>query len=480
MVPLLSTTLLFSAAQGQEESRRLQPSYIRGPWDSNLPGGAITPQFVDAQAARRLDSCVPDQTHETSYTMLKWRNTELSAITFNTPGFEAKNPEYMAVSNKALSFMESVYGSYGLLRVFYLEPEGETSAYIDTMTNWCEWTGFSEGASCAEKGEYSPIAIAKAGNGSWYISSAQDCVCGKRAITGAGMILAPQKNSAPEVATMRAVHEYFHVYQLAAGVSTFPGWIGEGAAVLNECIFAKHFSNKTNAAGQAYSNQQTYKDCLYSGGGSSGIIPNAYALFESNPTLFEEHGEYRDGNENAPQGDMYRKVYYDAGAFAIVFAANNSNKSVMDFMLNYFPTVEPVPTGLGDMANPLSDSEGWKKAFLAWSGFRTTQQFYSEFKKFMTEGTKQEGVYSIDSIVESQDTLDDAITAAIGRYDAPPLVTVPTSGFPYVAKAPTCDGEAPVFQDTPADYGNGAFGNAAVSSVVGVAVLLCSVLLTAV
>merc|ERR1719498_284232 len=116
--------------------------------------------------------------------------------------------------------------------------------------------------------------------------------------------------------------------------------------------------------------------------------------------MFEEKGEDRNLHESTGTmpGNTPRLVWYDAGATAIAFAAHKANKSVVTFYTDYFQHIKPINR---TTANPkgsngdISYTEGWKKAFLEWSGFSSTADFYAQFKDFMTSQTSWEGAKSL-------------------------------------------------------------------------------------
>jgi len=325
-------------------------------------------------------------------------------------GFDASlRTEYEA----AFDLISGFLGKYRVY-IYLFEPKGADEAYTAVVESYC--THIEIANPINDTPELKKIcrdgivANAKAGTPSFVVAPNLVCTCKNVVQHESAMFMSPSPGSLnptqEEMASEQAhfIHEYFHVYR-GATTPLVPAWMGAGTAVLLKCLFA---STLNPAA--------TMFDCLHTGGGRSGIVPavnKLYAAVAGSTALertswLKAYGEDRkkinplskigNGGKMADGSDYESHIYYDAGAAAMLFAADRSATyhkiTRVQALANMFQSTEPgkglflvadaykMDTSKTGDASQVPEGAGWRKAFAAYTGDDTTSTFYIAFDNF--------------------------------------------------------------------------------------------------
>jgi hypothetical protein len=248
-----------------------------------------------------------------------------------------------------------------------------------------------------------------ASHGSYYMtSSSLKCKCGHYVSGSVGLVTLAGPNDDASGMYDRAVHEYTHAVQMAMG-GPLPNWLVEGGAVLNECILGTIKP----------SNGVAFSECLKFGGGGGGITQKTVELYTSgaaasggvaalagstkfltlygsdrgcypqNVPAFQQSNPLPD-----PEGSVGRKLWYDTGAAAILYAVYKANlnhagsggRTVVDFWTGkgskgFWHAITPyVVDPVTGWASDVPEGLGWKKAFADFVGYATVAEFYADFE----------------------------------------------------------------------------------------------------
>jgi len=248
--------------------------------------------------------------------------------------------------------------------------------------------------------------------------------CGKHSVGSSVMTIMP---SAADVVTVSngvsiptndfgiasiGLHEYIHVYQAwAAGAGMLPAWLLEGGAVQAECLLGKRVGVRASVT--AVNERTSYRLCFQTGGGRSGILPSAlYAIANAQriytsrglgtvSNVLKQLGETICGCQKNPCSNhqdvlaLQQKVQYDLGAVAVAYAiyksktrsdCQSSQCNSNDFWRgSFWPLIEKVDVNASTYSpNNLPENQGWKKAFLAFTGFANMDAFYNDFQTAIT------------------------------------------------------------------------------------------------
>jgi len=318
-------------------------------------------------------------------------------------GFDAAlRKEYETAFNLATSFLGK-YAAY----IYLLEPNGDDSAYTSLVAHHCQHQGLVnpvfDGAFYKDACGKQPVASAKQGGGKFFSQPTLACACKTVYSFDTSMFMIPSVGAAVAPQQEALIHEYFHVYT-SATTPLAPQWMSEGGAVLLRCLFSTTLKPA-----------DLFRDCLYSGGGRSGIVPGVRKLYTPESTVASEqtawlkvYGEDRKndnplsklGNKGKmADGTSYEDhVYYDAGAAAVLFAADRSAKhhgiTTKQALINMFQSHEAgkgfwlvaedytLDTSINKDASQVPEGAGWRKALAAYTGDDSVATFYTAFDNF--------------------------------------------------------------------------------------------------
>lgn len=288
---------------------------------------------------------------------------------------------YVDNSKEGVANTAAFLGKSSSATMFIAHPDGNDASYDTIEAAYCEKMKANFGIqSCSHQVVTDWAASLKNGN-QWYGSPFTTCVCDVHVFSDVLLTINPGSGELTGQSSRKpgfsfAAHEYTHAWQKTT--PSINGWMGEGEAVLMECLMAVRGGT------------QDWESCLKTGGGGNGILPNVAKLYGADTTTswLKTYGEWRSGNEqtlDSMNNQYSRYVYYDAGALAILFAVakakeTDSTKTVRDWYV--------AEGGFHDMSRPVDDLEnvaegtGWRKALCDFTGYSTTAEFYTAFDAF--------------------------------------------------------------------------------------------------
>lgn len=406
---------------------------------------AASVSSVAAACPANARGCNPPQ----PYSSLN-ASTSLPTIVASS-GFDADMRAKVNLGHQAVI---DFIGGVEPVTAFLFEANGAASAYADMETPMCD---FLAGNYC---GFDDLVGTARGGGGQYFRGAGASTCCNTQTqISNVGLYYLPGASDTAAGIAERAVHEYTHAVQAKYG-DMIPSWLMEGGAVHMECLLAHKMPS-----------QMGYAQCMKTGGGRGGVIPNMRGYFAS--TYGTNNGLAKgedwccgdvcgtgDTESTFAAGGVtnYGHLYYDSGAVAIAWAINKAGKTSREFWTSKTPGVgfwgAIVPHAGYDYATGFPSDcpadEGWKKAFAAFTGHANIAAFYAEFDAWAKTASENDIVAILESDadvaaqaastfdVATADFLSEGIQAAetCGAAENPPASeTPPTSETPAQASS---------------------------------------------
>ena len=233
------------------------------------------------------------------------------------------------------------------------------------------------------------------------------------------------------------VHEYTHAVQAMYGPMG-PPWLTEGGAVHLECLLGDVLGTYPQGSGSS-----NFTNCV------SMFLSNAKNLYaQRGAGLTLKHCEaspFPPGS--VAQSSDTRFLCYEAGMVAIMYAIMMAGGTPDDFWRSdtkgagrgFWRTIEPTPGGWVAAADVWTDANsngwtptaeaGWRRAWLAYTGKTSMDEFYSEFDAWMLDGT---------GATVAALTATGSLGTTFVDYEPP----ADRSQWPWVSKSVTCRGGA--------------------------------------
>jgi len=183
-----------------------------------------------------------------------------------------------------------------------------------------------------------------------------------------------------------ALHECTHAYQVSRG-GPRPYYMIEGGATFNQCLFISQIDPN-----------DSFSNCM------KKIIRATRALYASNPNV-KWLSSYANDRCDQMTSAQFRRVYYDLGAFVIVFLLHRSSVSPSTFWtLNSgfwnYPGIVYDSFAADGIANEGSYSvpefQGWKAAISNMLNGETVADFYQAFEEYMVDNITKKVVSESD------------------------------------------------------------------------------------
>jgi hypothetical protein len=194
------------------------------------------------------------------------------------------------------------------------------------------------------------------------------------------------------MATGRALHENFHIYQMAYAAPSFsraggdlgetwhfkgPRWWGEGTAEWVALVYPGLSGLKGDAKDELgvrdriRERSQEYREKrAASRDERGGPVTIAQTLSRN----LDENPEWKYVEAGPQSQDLYRSHVYFGGLCAVDFLLGHAlDRTAFDRLMAVFPAIEA--------------EDDWERAFLGWSGHTSMATFYEAFDSYVVAGS---------------------------------------------------------------------------------------------